>query len=107
MQNPILRAVLVGCGLLSVLLLAAPAPTKADIDHEQAYQLLKEGRIRPLIEIIKEVSAKFPGEVLEVELERERGRYVYEVKILRPQGRVQEIEVDAKTGEILKVEDDD
>jgi uncharacterized membrane protein YkoI len=89
------------------LIVAVPSPAAADIDHEQAYQLLKEGRIRPLIEIIKEVSARFPGEVLEVELELEDGRYVYEVKILGPQGRVQEIEVDAKTGEVLKVEDDD
>ena len=91
-----------------VLLVSVATPARSDdINHEQAYQLLQEGRIRPLIEIIKDVSAKFPGEILEVELEREDGRYVYEVKILRPHGRVQEVEVDAKTGEILKVEDDD
>lgn len=45
--------------------------------------------------------------MLEVELEREDGAYVYEFKILRPNGLVQEVEADAATGKILKIEDDD
>lgn len=78
-----------------------------DIDHQEAYRLLQEGRILPLGEILKRVSQTVPGEVLEVELEFEDGAYVYELKILGRDGRVQEVEVDAPSGKILKIEDDD
>jgi uncharacterized membrane protein YkoI len=48
-----------------------------------------------------------PGKVIEVELEDEDGKLVYDLKMLSPQGQLQEIEVDAATGNILKIEDDD
>jgi uncharacterized membrane protein YkoI len=78
-----------------------------DDDHELAHRLTQEGRIRPLAEIVAAVQAKIPGEMIEVELDREDGAYVYELKILRSDGKIQEIEVDAATGRINKIEDDD
>ena len=56
---------------------------------------------------MKNVQAQVPGEVLEVEFEAEHGTHVYEFKILRSDGKVQEVEVDAATGKITKIEDDD
>lgn len=44
------------------------------------------------------------GQVIKVELEMEDGLLVYEVKIMTPEGYPYEIEVDAITGEIVKVE---
>src|SRR5512134_3829577 len=94
--------------LATVLLIATTAVSHADDeDHEIARQLLKEGRIRPLVEIIEAVRAKIPGEILEVEFEVEDGAYVYTVKILNPGGKVREVEVDAASGEIGAIEDDD
>ena len=90
-----------------VLALASGAPLRADDDHELARRLLSEGRILPLTEVIARVQAEVPGEILEVEFEDEDGTYVYEIKILRPDGRVQEVETDPVTGKILKIEDDD
>jgi len=78
-----------------------------DAGPEAAKRLLSEGRIRPLAEILAAVKAEVPGEMLEVEFEVEQGMYIYEVKLLRPDGRVQEVEADAATGKILKIEDDD
>lgn len=78
-----------------------------DIDHQEARRLLQEGRILPLAEILERVGQKVPGEVLEVELDFDDGAYVYELKILGPNGRVQEVEVDAPSGKILEIEDDD
>jgi uncharacterized membrane protein YkoI len=78
-----------------------------DIGPDVAKRLLSEGRIRPLEQIIDGVKTKVPGELLEVELEIEDGVYVYDVKVLGANGRVVEVEVDAKTGNILKIEDDD
>ena len=61
-------------------------------------------RLRRSFEI---VSGRVPGKLIETKLENDDGRIVYDLKILRPEGRVQEVEVDAATGQILKIEDDD
>lgn len=93
---------------VSLLVLGATlAVHAADIGPDAAKRLLSEGLIRPLEEILTSVKAKVPGELLEVELEIEDGIYVYDVKILGADGRVVEVETDAKTGKVLKVEDDD
>jgi uncharacterized membrane protein YkoI len=97
--------------LMSIAALVAFAsPVTADddaADHNLARRLVAEGQIRALAVIVDEVKAKVPGEMLEVEFESEKGVYKYELKILRPNGKVQEVEVDARTGAILKIEDDD
>jgi uncharacterized membrane protein YkoI len=50
--------------------------------------------------------ATAPGDILEVDLDEKDGRPVYEFKILSATGRVLEVEVDAVTGAILKLEQD-
>jgi uncharacterized membrane protein YkoI len=97
------------CSLAAALVIALTAgPAYADdIGPDLAKRLLSEGRIKPLSEIITGVQAKVPGEVLEVQLELDDGIYVYELKLLRPNGKVQEVEADAASGSILKIEDDD
>ena len=77
-----------------------------DDDHDFAKSALEQGRVLPLADIIAKVSRQVPGKVIEVELEDEDGSLVYDL-ILSPQGRLQEIEVNAATGKILKIEDDD
>jgi uncharacterized membrane protein YkoI len=90
-----------------LLLLGAGAARAGDDDHELARRALEEGRALPLAEILAKVKAEHPGKVLEVELETEDGRLVYDLKILTESGRVQELEVDAASGKIFKIEDDD
>lgn len=96
--------------LLIALVAAAGVPRGAagdDSDHDLARQLFEEGRILPLAEIVDKVRSEIPGEMLEVEFESDEGAYIYELKILRPDGRVQEVEVEAASGKIVKIEDDD
>ncbi len=60
-------------------------------------------------EAIATAKAKFPGKVLEAELENEHGQAVYEIEIASTTGVVTEIKVDAQSGELLdsEVEDQD
>lgn len=52
----------------------------------------------------KEVALKeVKGEILEYQLEREKGGYIYEFKILKD-GKKYEVEIDAISGKVLKVE---
>lgn len=77
-----------------------------DHDHDRARRALKEGRARPLGEILDLVRAQLGGEVVGVEFEREKDHYVYEFKIITPAGRLREVYVDAMTAEILRSEED-
>lgn len=99
---------------LLALAAAAPASTADKPDHAQR-KLLEQREIReavakkellPLPRILAIAQAKAPGEVIKVELERKDWGLQYEVKLLTPSGRVREVDIDARTGAVRKVEDD-
>lgn len=74
----------------------------AHADEQDAVRrAVDEGRLKPLAEIITQVQSRHPGRVMEVELERDDGRFVYELEVLSPDRRRIEIKVDGATGEIL------
>ena len=73
----------------------------ADDDHARARELVKSGEIVPLEKLLKETLSNKPWRILEVELERENGRLVYEVEVIDEQGRVRELLFDARSGELL------
>lgn len=70
-------------------------------DHDRARRALEAGEILPLRTILERVSVEYPGRVIEVELEREDGRWVYEIKLLRAGGSLVRLEVDARDGTTL------
>ncbi len=78
----------------------------ADDDHNEAYELLQSGDILPLEKILIISRKLVHGRILEVELEHEHGLLIYELKILDKKGIVWKIEINAKTGSILKKEQD-
>lgn len=97
-----------GTALLVLVLagLAAHATAGDHDDHERARAALNAGQVLPLGRLLAIVAADFPGDVLEVELEREDGSWIYEMVVLRPDGAVLEVVLDAATGAVLKVEGD-
>ncbi|MFD2184777.1 PepSY domain-containing protein [Rhodoplanes azumiensis] len=74
-------------------------------DHDCALKALSEGRAKPLSELLPVIEKELGGQAIDVELERCHGRIVYEVKALRPDGKLVEVKVDALTGK--PIEDDD
>jgi uncharacterized membrane protein YkoI len=61
----------------------------------------------PLETILARFPSKKYGKLLDLEVEREHGTVVYEIEFLRSDGRIVEIEVDARNGAILEQEIDD
>lgn len=86
-----------------------PVTARADSrgDHERALSAVRAGQILPLPEILDRLRRQHPGQVLELELEDRRGDagerlWVYEVRLLQPDGRVVKLELDARTAQILR-----
>lgn len=69
-----------------------------------AFDAREQGKIRPLSEVLAAARAAVPGEVVKIELEREDGIWVYEIKILTPSGHRREVELNAETLAILKID---
>jgi len=57
--------------------------------------------------LLQQALQRHPGaHLLEAELEEEDERYVYEIELLTGEGVARELELDARTGEVLKDEVD-
>lgn len=101
---PLLRAWL-------MILVAAGTPwlhvVHAGESPAVAKQLAAKGQILSLEKISRLAKSHKAGEILEVELEKKHGRYIYEVEILDSASQVWELKLDAKTGQLLKMELDD
>ncbi|VAX09828.1 Phosphonate ABC transporter phosphate-binding periplasmic component (TC 3.A.1.9.1) [hydrothermal vent metagenome] len=89
---------------LACLLASFSFASDDDYDHEEVRALVEAGVILPLEQILERMWEEHPGRILEVELEREYGRYVYEIELLDEKGRVWELEYDAANGEFLEKE---
>jgi len=92
-----------GAVLAAALLLAGPAwAGDGPRDHERARAAVQAGQVLPLPTLLQRLQRSHPGQVLEVELEHDDGRWVYEIKLLQPGGRLLKLELDAATGAVLK-----
>lgn len=91
------------CALAVALAGSALAPVaRADNDHERAREAVARGEVLPLAAVLQRLERSHPGQVLEVELERDDGRWIYELKLLQPGGRLLKLEVDARSAEVLR-----
>jgi uncharacterized membrane protein YkoI len=70
-------------------------------DHDEAYQLVQQGKILPLGQIIELQRREQPGRILEVQLIREDDRLVYLLEVLDRRGRVWQLFYDAATGDTV------
>jgi uncharacterized membrane protein YkoI len=70
-------------------------------DQAKARKASKSGKSKPISEIIGNVKAQYPGNVIGVKLNS--GSWSYDVRIIDAGGRLLKVRVDAATGSILGV----
>jgi uncharacterized membrane protein YkoI len=91
------------CSMLMIWLAAALA---ASADSDDAAQRAREGvrigDLVPLEQIIEDALARYPGQIIDVELDDDE----YELEVLTRSGVKLELEYDARSGELLEVEVD-
>jgi uncharacterized membrane protein YkoI len=84
-----------------------PVAASEELGQAEIRELVRQGEILPLETILARFPSKEYGKLLDLEVEREHGTVVYEIEFLRSDGRIVEIEVDARNGAIREQEIDD
>jgi uncharacterized membrane protein YkoI len=93
------------CTIASLIWIMAAAPGLADsVSPDRIRALVEQGEVLPLEEILKRNEPGIGGRIIEIELERKKETYLYEIKILRPDGRYRELKIDARTGAVVREE---
>jgi uncharacterized membrane protein YkoI len=88
-------------GIMLVLSVMGASYAADNADHERARQAAEAGDVLPLRTILDRVEREYPGQVMEVELDREKGEWVYEIKLLRKGGILMKLKIQARDGIIL------
>jgi uncharacterized membrane protein YkoI len=70
-------------------------------DHDRARRALEAGEVLPLRTILQRVERDYPGQIMEVELEQDDGRWLYEIKVLRTGGALVKLKIDARDGRLV------
>lgn len=88
--------------ILALSLLAPPARADDDDDQDRARAAVERGEIRPLSQILALLERRFVGQVVDTDLDRDDGRWIYEFKLLPPSGRMYRVKLDAATGAVIE-----
>lgn len=77
-----------------------------DRPYDRARRAVERGEALPAATMFERLRAVTRGDVVAMEYEFEFQRWVYEFKIVDPDGRLKVIHLDAASGELLKMSDD-
>jgi uncharacterized membrane protein YkoI len=75
-------------------------------DEDKALGALERGEVLPLAQVMAKLEGRIHGEISGIELEKKDGIWVYEFKLISPQGRMIEVHIDAKTAKLVKKKGD-
>jgi uncharacterized membrane protein YkoI len=109
-----MRGILLVCLLAMVLSPVAraadPAPTyhlptdfRGEVDQEGARAAVRRGDAAPFTEILKKVRPHIRGEIVGQKLEQHLGVWVYEFRVIAPDGHMNYVHFHARSGEAFTV----
>ena len=78
--------------------------SKNEHEYEEHHHTRDDKNALPLIDtsiLLNRIAAEQNGRIIKLERERKRGRDLYEIKLIGPDGRVYELKVDARSGEVI------
>ncbi len=74
-------------------------------DQEAVGLAVSRGEIRPLSDILDAVRGQLPGDVIGVEVKNDKDRWVYELRVVDPKGRLFDVYVNARDGVIQRIKE--
>jgi len=75
-------------------------------DAERARELRGLDKVMPLSDILKKMGDDGKGVILDLDLEEEGGRVIYEIEIMDIQHKIRTLIIDARTGQVIGAEQD-
>lgn len=100
--TPIIASAAAAAMAAIVLFSTGVANADSRLRQNEVRQLRESGKILPMEEILNRVRNIQPGQVVEIELDQEKGAYVYEVKLIDDKDTIHKLEIDAGSGEVLR-----
>lgn len=110
-------SILIASAIATAVWLAPLKVYADDDDQERARAAMLSGEVRPLRDLLAVIETLYEGEIIEVELEDDEDGlwtidgqdpiFLYEIKLLTPQGNVMKLEFDARTLDLLTVDGHD
>ncbi len=88
--------------LLAALAVSPVLTTASGSDQDRARAALQAGEVLSLRTILERIERDHPGQVIEAELERKGGRWIYELKLVQTGRQLIKLEIDASSGEVLR-----
>lgn len=82
----------------------APGPPAPQNEQDRARAAVQSGKVKPLGVILQSVRRRYKGQVLDAQLFETGNGWIYRVRMLTQDGRVLDIGVDARSGQILGVQ---
>jgi uncharacterized membrane protein YkoI len=90
--------------MVAALTLSLRVAQADDDDWRSLHRQVEAGQIKPLSEILDALARDWRGDVIDVDIEDDDDKIIYEIELLGPRGQVVEFEIDARTGDILEIE---
>lgn len=100
--TPIIASAIAAALAATVLFSTGVASADSRLRQNEVRQLRESGKILPMEDILTRVRNLQPGQVVEIELDQEKGAYVYEVKVIDDKDTIHKLELDAGNGEVLR-----
>lgn len=94
------RYLVMALGMISSIASRADEP----LAHADIRRLVETGEVLPLSDILEKHQTRIHGRILDLEVEHEHGRIVYEIEFMGDDGVIHEAYIDASNGDWLKEE---
>jgi uncharacterized membrane protein YkoI len=99
--------------LAAPMMVAGDTSTEADMrikeleQQDEARAAVNAGLIRPLEQILAEARKSIDGDIIEIEFEKDDGRFIYEIEYVRRDGQLMEMKIDAKSLAVIENDEED
>ncbi len=80
---------------------------KEGIDADAVLRAVQRDELMPLGRVLDILRTERQGEVVEIELDVDDGRVIYDFDVLTSEGRLYAVAIDAVTGQVVEVELED
>jgi uncharacterized membrane protein YkoI len=81
-----------------------PTDFEGAVDQDGARMAVRRGDAAPFARILAKVRPQIRGEIVGQKLEQHRGIWLYEFRVVAPDGHMQFLHFEAKTGRPFQVE---